>query len=237
MHVSTKISRGASFASAVPLPFPPSALLVATKNPRDTQSSDDNGVPVAGIVIGVVIGIVLIITILAYLFSHDNCITRRGWLKRRRERVRNNSQSQHLSPPDDEESLTKHASFTSDRESMMFSRSRASSLQLAVVEDMDESQRRMSSQVYVLRGDKYIPVEQVEAERKSLLNRNATEMTEVDIASVDNDETSHYSIPVVVSPPPEHMQAHGREGISRNGSIDRSDAVSEMSVYSEHASP
>jgi hypothetical protein len=207
-----------------------SRSLVSTIDTRDTQGSSNNQVPVAGIVIGSVFGLVLVICIVAYLFSSDNFIRRRGWLKIKKGPHK--SDSQHLSPPDDQESLTKRASFVSERESMMFSRSRASSLQFAVVEDMD-SQRRMSSQVYVLRGEQYVPLQQVDTERNSLLSHDISQMSEVDM---DNDD--QVSIPVVVSPPPDNTQTNQQHhNVSRTASVDHSDAVSEVSTLSTaHAS-
>lgn len=200
---------------------------------RDTPDSNDNQVPIAGIVVGSVIGLILVICTIAYCLSKDNIIRRQGWFKRISETKRNKNNPQYLSAPGDEESLAKRASFASERESIMFSRSRASSLQFAVVEDVD-SQRRSSSQVYVLRGGQYIPLQERDAERSSLMSREISQMSEVDISSsstINNDQESHYSIPVVVSPPPDITPTNQQhENVSRVGSIDRSDAVSEVSV-------
>lgn len=118
----------------------------------------------------------------------------------------------------------------------MFSRSRASSLNFAVVEDVDHSQRRMSSQVYVLRDGKYVPVDQTEAEqRKGLLSGN--EMAEVDIASSSMDHSeraSLTSIPVIVSPPPENTHTDQQHDyMSRTGRGNRSSVASDVSAFQE----
>ncbi|KUL91436.1 hypothetical protein ZTR_01524 [Talaromyces verruculosus] len=245
MLIPTVLLLGASTVSAVPLFLrAPSALIstISTRDSSDDDNKNNDKVPIAGIVIGVIFGSALLICLIAYLVSHDNCITRRGWFKRRREKKKSKGKSsqQHLSVQEDEESLTKRASFASERESIMFSRSRASSLNFAVVEDVDHSQRRMSSQVYVLRDGKYVPVDQTEAEqRKGLLSGN--EMAEVDIASsssfMDHSErASLTSIPVIVSPPPENThtdQQHDYMSRTGTGRSNRSSAASEVSAFQE----
>lgn len=179
----------------------------------------------------------LLLCFIAYLVSHDNCITRRGWFKRRREKKRSKGSSQHLNVQDDEEALNKRASFASERESIMFSRSRASSVNFAVVEDVDHSQRRMSSQVYVLRDGKYVPVDQTDIEqRKGLLSGN--EMAEVDIASSSMDHSSERasltSIPVIVSPPLEDTHTDQQHDyMSRTGNGNRSSVASVVSAFQE----
>ncbi|EED24039.1 hypothetical protein TSTA_074210 [Talaromyces stipitatus ATCC 10500] len=235
MRVVTMLLLGASSVSAVPLFLRSPSTLISEITSRDTNdtnksnnNNDDDKVPVAGIVIGSIIGIALILCLIAYLISRDNCITRRGWFKRRLEKkqYKKTQSSQNLSPQDDEEALTKRASFTSERESIMFSRSRASSLNIAVVEDVDHSQRRLSSQVYVLRDGRYVPVDQTESEqRRGLLSGGRTnEMTEVDIASSSvtyERAPSFTSIPVIVSPPLEndtHTDQH-RDYLSQPGGV------------------
>lgn len=185
-----------------------------------------NQVSIAGIVIGAVVGLVLVGSIIAYCFSADSFMRRRGWFKKRSQRK--NGSSQHLRP-DDEESLTKRASFVSERESIMFSRSRASSLQFAVVEDID-AQRRTSSQVYVLRGEQYVPLQNIDTEQNSLISRGASPSLEADEPSFENEPAAQSSIPVVVSPPPENTPN------SMAGSIHRYDTVSEVSAPLTHAS-
>ncbi|GAM41376.1 hypothetical protein TCE0_042r14452 [Talaromyces pinophilus] len=244
MRTPTILLLGASSVSAVPLFLrAPSTLIltISTRDSTDDENKNNDKVPIAGIVIGAIFGSALLICLVAYLVSHDNCITRRGWFKRRREKNKSKGKSsqQHLRVQEDEESLTKRASFASERESIMFSRSRASSLNFAVVEDVDHSQRRMSSQVYVLRDGKYVPVDQTEAEqRKGLLSGN--EMAEVDIASssfMDHSErASLTSIPVIVSPPPENThldQQHDYMSRTGTGRSNRSSAASEVSAFQE----
>lgn len=118
----------------------------------------------------------------------------------------------------------------------MFSRSRASSINFAVVEDVDHSQRRMSSQVYVLRDGKYVPVDQTGAEQQmGLLSGN--EMAEIDIASsfMDHSErASLSSIPVIISPPPESTHTDQQhEYMSRTGPSNRSSVASNVSAFKE----
>jgi hypothetical protein len=241
MRASTMLLLGASSVSAVPLFLRVPSTLITTISTRDSTDDDNknNGkVPLAGIIIGSIFGIGLLVCLIAYLVSHDNCITRRGWFKRRREKQKSKGKSQHLSPQEDEEALTKRASFASERESIMFSRSRASSLNFAVVEDVDHSQRRLSSQVYVLRDGKYVPMDQTEAEqRKGLLSGHGNEMAEVDIVSSSMDHSeraSLTSIPVIVSPPLEntHTDQH-HDYMSRTGRSDRSEAASDVSSFHE----
>lgn len=241
MRASTILLLGASCVSAVPLFLRAPSTLISTINTRDSTDNDpvdNNKVPLVGIIIGSLLATALVLCLIAYLVSHDNCITRRGWFKRRREKKKSKGKSQqHLSVQEDEEALTKRASFASERESIMFSRSRASSLNFAVVEDVDHSQRRMSSQVYVLRDGKYVPVDQTEAEqRKGLLSGN--EMAEVDIASSSMDHSSERasltSIPVIVSPPPESTHTDQQHDyMSRTGRSNRSSAASEVSAFQE----
>ncbi|KAL3711909.1 hypothetical protein TMatcc_000603 [Talaromyces marneffei ATCC 18224] len=240
MRASTILLLGASSVSAVPLFLRAPSTLISTITSRDSTDNDNknnNQIPLAGIIIGSIFITALLLCLIAYLVSHDNCITRRGWFKRRREQ-KNKGKSQYLSPQEDEEALTKRASFASERESIMFSRSRASSFTFAVVEDVDHSQRRMSSQVYVLRDGKYIPVNQTEAEqRKGLLSGHGNEMAEVDIASSSldqSDRASLTSIPVIVSPSLENTHTdQPHDYMSRTGRSNRSEAVADVSVFRE----
>ncbi|EEA20609.1 hypothetical protein PMAA_044420 [Talaromyces marneffei ATCC 18224] len=226
MRASTILLLGASSVSAVPLFLRAPSTLISTITSRDSTDNDNknnNQIPLAGIIIGSIFITALLLCLIAYLVSHDNCITRRGWFKRRREQ-KNKGKSQYLSPQEDEEALTKRASFASERESIMFSRSRASSFTFAVVEDVDHSQRRMSSQT--------------EAEqRKGLLSGHGNEMAEVDIASSSldqSDRASLTSIPVIVSPSLENTHTdQPHDYMSRTGRSNRSEAVADVSVFRE----
>lgn len=247
MRSSTVLLLGASTVSAVPLFLRSPSALISTINTRDStdaNNQNDNQVPIAGIVIGSLFGTAILLCLVAYLISHDNCITRRGWFKRRRERKKSKAAaaaaaSQHLNPQEDEEALTKRASFAaSERESIMYSRSRASSLNFAVVEEMDHTQRRSSTQIYQLRDGKYVPLNQTEAEqRRGLLGGHGTgiETAGVDIISpsLDHGErASLTSIPVIVSPPLENPSTdQHNEYMPRTGRSARSSAASDVSEF------
>ncbi|KAH8693241.1 hypothetical protein BGW36DRAFT_263037, partial [Talaromyces proteolyticus] len=208
MYTSALLLLGASScAFAAPTWTDVVSRTVSTIHTRDSGDSDkSNGITIAGIVIGVVFAVIIAGVLVMYLFSSDNCITRRGWYQSLRQRKKSKVQSQHLSPfDDDQEALTKRASFQSERESIMFSRSRASSLQFAVVEETDQSQRRSSQQIYVLRGDTYVPMHQVDTinteQPRPAIERRRESQTDDNISPIDDQASSHPSIPVVVTPP------------------------------------
>jgi hypothetical protein len=138
---------------------------------------------------------------------------------------------------DDQEALTKRASFQSERDSIMFNRSRSSSLQFAVVEDTDEARRSSSQQIYILRDNRYIPVQRVDtvqvqreatAIESSASQREATIST---ISPVDDQTPSHSTIPVIITPPLEtDQQSRSFENDMHTASVDREEVTRQQST-------
>lgn len=246
MRASNLLLVGLSTVSALPLllPFTPSSKHTLTSRDNGNSNQNNNQVYIAGIVLGSIIGVVVFCLLVAYLLSHDNCFTRRRWFKRRIERRKYmKAAQQHLNPEEHEAVLKKRASLASERESIMFSKERPSSLNFAVVEDHDlQSQRRLSSQVYVLRDGNYVlldKVEMTEQQRRIFSNggrgggggeRHGDNVSELETAVSDGiprDRASLKSIPVIVSPPLENTHV-GIDGMSRSRQSDLSSAYREI---------
>ncbi|CRG85160.1 hypothetical protein PISL3812_02283 [Talaromyces islandicus] len=211
------------------------------KSTSTIQPRDGNSVTIPGIIIAVVFGVILAGCLVLYFFSSNNFIARRGWFQRFREKRKEKKHSVNkelLNPlDDDQEALTKRASFQSERESIMFNRSRSSSLQFAVVEDTDTSRRSMSQQIYILRDNRYVPVQRVDtvqaqqeatAIESSASQREATIST---ISPVDDQASSRSTIPVIVTPPLEtDQQSRSFEDTMHTVSIAREEATREQST-------
>lgn len=237
MHTSGLLVLGAcSCALAAPV--------LTDMLPRSTstiEARDDNSVSIPGIIIAVVFGVIIVVGLVLYFFSANNFIARRGWFQRLREKrkAKKPSANKELLNPfdDDQEALTKRASFQSERESIMFNRSRSSSLQLAMVEDSDESRRSTSQQIYILQDNRYIPVQRVDtvqaqqeatAIESSASQRAATLST---ISPVDEHASSHPTIPVIITPPLEtDQQSRPFEDNMHATSVDRHEAAREEST-------
>lgn len=221
--------------------IPKSTSTIHTRDDSDHSDDSKNSVAIPGIIIAVIFGVILVAGLVLYFFGGNNFIARRGWFQRLREKKQQKRQSGNkelLNPfDDDQEELTKRASFQSERESIMFNRSRASSLQFAVVEDADESRRSMSQQVYVLQENKYVPVQRVDtiqvqqeaaAIESSASHRAATISTT--ISPVDDHASSHSSIPVIITPPLEAEQQSRSFEDNMHVASDRYEAIREQST-------
>ncbi|QKX56085.1 uncharacterized protein TRUGW13939_03185 [Talaromyces rugulosus] len=237
MYMSGLLVLGAcSYALAAPTRTDMVPRSTPTTEARDNSN---NSIPIPGIVIAVIFGVILVAGLVLYLFSSNNILARRGWFQRLRGKNKQQSANKELLNPfdDDQEELTKRASFQSERESIMFNRSRASSLQFAVVEESDKSRRSMSQQIYVLQDSTYVPVQRVDtiqvqqeatAIESSASQRAATIST---ISPVDDHQSSHSSIPVIITPPLEtDQQSRSFEDNMHSTSVDHHEATREQST-------
>lgn len=219
-----------------------SCALAAPRSRRSTSTiharDSGNTVSIPGIIIAVIVGVILIAGLVLYFLNGNNFITRRGWFQRLREKKKEKRQSANkelLNNPfdDDQEALSKRASFQSERESIMFNRSRASSLQFAVVENTDESRRSISQHIYVLQDNAYVPIQKVDtvqAQQEATAIESRASQRSASISPDDDQESTYSSIPVVITPPLDDQPNRSFEDNMHSTSVDRREAAQKQST-------
>jgi len=171
-----------------------------TKDPSSNNPSSDTksngggesrgGIIAAGVVFAVVVVVVIVAVAIMYFRDPQN------FLKRRRKQ----RMSQLSTVPLEEDDFMKRSSVVSDRESIMFSRSRSSSMQFAVVES---EQPQPMQKAFYRQGDDYVPLDQVDTSYNAgsdAMNRERP--YDPHVSSYDGNSNAS-AIPVVITPPPD----------------------------------
>lgn len=152
--------------------------------PRDqTAGGSNTGVIIAGVIFGVVVVLATVASLVIYFRDPYNF-----WKRRQ-----NNSTAIAA-----EVNLLKRPSISSDRESIMFSRRRSSSMQFAVVEESDQTQSRRSQQIYYRQGETYVPLQQMDTVYVGVDNASLGDESRNDAQRLLE---ARANIPVVVTPP------------------------------------
>jgi hypothetical protein len=157
--------------------------------PRDqTAGGSNTGVIIAGVIFGVVVVLATVAFLVMYFRDPYNF-----W--KRRQNKKANRLSTAIAA---EVNLLKRPSISSDRESIMFSRSRSSSMQFAVVEESDETQSRRSQQIYYRQGESYVPLQQMDTVYVGVDSDSLGDKSRNDAQRLLETRAN---IPVVVTPP------------------------------------
>jgi hypothetical protein len=178
-------------------------------NARSNEDGESRGgVIAAGVVFSIVVVTAIIGFAIMYLRDPQN------FFKRHQEKKRISELDRNSTVPLAEDFL-KRSSVLSERESIMFSRSRSSSMQFAVV----ESQHPQPMQkVFYRQGDTYVPLDQVDTSYNPGAYNAMNDELHFDPHVVSpgsaSASSSSAAIPVVITPPPATPSSSRRSVVS-----------------------